>query len=169
MYKKEYMMFLLSRKIFYFFVACGLGLAVCLSSQNFYDYKTGDLNLDGKIDILDLNLLQHSLLQRNSLASIGDQNGDNKVDVIDLQILFNRLEKKWQGKRTEVPVAFFQGYQQSTTNICKGSILKPYSGYLKETDYRASSLSPITEDRDRRNKTDIYFLTGFLCHAPPIC
>ncbi len=162
-------MLLFRKKIFYFFFTCGLGLVVCLSSQNFSKYETGDLNLDGKIDILDLNLLQHSLLQRNSLASIGDQNGDNKVDVIDLQILFNRLEKKWQGKRTGVPITFFQVQTQSTSNLYKGNIFKPYSGYVKETEYKASRLSPITEDRGRKLKTEPYFLTGFLCHAPPIC
>jgi len=162
-------MFLVGKKIFYFLITCGLGLAVCLSSQTFCNYGTGDLNLDGKIDILDLNLLQHSLLQKNSLASIGDQNGDNKVDVIDLQILFNRLEKKWQGKRTGAPIAFFQGHTQSTSSLCKNNIFKPYSGYVKETEYKASRLLPIPEDRGRRLQTEPYFLTGFLCHAPPIC
>ncbi|MGC8737215.1 MAG: dockerin type I repeat-containing protein [Candidatus Hydrogenedens sp.] len=163
------MMFLIGKKIFYLLLSCGVLFAFCLSNQNVCDYKTGDLNLDGKIDILDLNLLQHSLLQRNSLASIGDQNGDNKIDVIDLQILFNRLEKKWQGKRSQVPVAFVQVNSQSISNFCKGNIFKPYSGFVKETEYKATRLSPIPEDRGRRLKTEPYFLTGFLCHAPPVC
>lgn len=162
-------MFLFSKKIFYFLITCGLGLAVSLSSQNFCNHETGDLNLDGKIDILDLNLLQHSLLQINSLASIGDQNGDNKIDVTDLQILFNRLEKKWQGKKTGVPVAFLQVRTQSTSNLCKKNFLNHYSGYFKETENKAIRLSPILEDRSRKLKTEPYFLTGFLCHAPPIC
>jgi len=163
-------MVLLIKRTLCLFLIVGVALSVFFSSYNLYDFKTGDSNLDGKIDILDLNLLQHSLLQNNSLASIGDQNGDNKVDVIDLQILFNRLEKKWQGKRTSGPVDFLQGPIQLTQNtFSKGFVPNHFVNLIKDTEYKLTSLFFISGNRDHKLTAELQFLTGFLCHAPPLC
>ncbi len=163
-------MILFVKRTFYLFLIGGVVLSVFFSSHTSHDFKTGDLNLDGKIDILDLNLLQHSLLQKNSLASIGDQNGDNKVDVADLQILFNRLVKKWQGKRTTVLVDFLQGPIQIAQNIsCKGFVHNLFVNIIKDTGYKRTTFSFIPENREHKLTTELQFLTGFLYHAPPLC
>lgn len=163
-------MVLLVKKILCLFLIAGVIGSVFFSSHDFYYFKTGDINLDGKIDILDLNLLQHSLLQKNSLASIADQNGDNKVDVIDLQILFNRLEKKWQGKRTTVPVDFLQGPIQITQNtFFKGFLHNLFIGFVRDTEYEPSPFLFIPENRGHKITTELQCLTGFFCHAPPLC
>ncbi len=152
------------------FLICGVTLSVFFSSHNFHDPKTGDLNLDGKIDILDLNLLQHSLLQKNSLASIADQNGDNKVDVIDLQILFNRLEKKWQEKRAPITTDFLHAPIQITQKtLYRGVVFNLFVSFIKDTGHKPSPLLFIPENRGNKLTTKLQFLTGFLCHAPPLC
>ncbi len=161
---------LLVKKIFYVFLSLVVGVGFLLSSQNCSDCKTGDLNLDGKVNILDLHLLQHFLLQKNSFAVIGDQNGDNKVDVIDLQILFNRLEKKWQEKRTGLPVYSYINSTSIPVNILKGVITHSYANFNRGTEFTTSpSAKFLLERRDDKIKTEPYLLTGFLSHAPPIC
>ncbi len=163
-------MFFCNKKIICLFISIGLGLAVCFSNQNSFVFKTGDLNLDGKIDILDLNLLQQFLLQKNSLVSIGDQNGDNKIDVIDLQILYNHLEKKWQGKRTDTPVDFLQIHTQSLSHLlCRVSLINLRTSLFHGIEQKHPLLPRSPEDRTHKITKELHFLTGFLCHAPPVC
>lgn len=163
-------MTLFNKRIFCLFLIGGVALSVLVSSHKFYDLKTGDLNLDGKIDILDLNLLQHTLLQKNSIVSVGDQNGDNKVDVIDLQILFNRLEKKWQGKIATSPIDFLHAPVKITSNtLQKTGSINLFSSFNKETEHKPSPLLVTPKNKGHKPKTELQFLTGFLCHAPPAC
>jgi len=49
---------------------------------------TGDINGDGKVDVLDLQILTNAILGVSQPGK-GDLNGDGKVDVLDLQILTN--------------------------------------------------------------------------------
>jgi Dockerin type I domain len=49
-----------------------------------------DLNLDGAINILDLQVLVNAILSGNPDRS-ADFNGDGSVDVLDLQLLVNRI------------------------------------------------------------------------------
>ena len=46
--------------------------------------KKVDANKDGKIDILDLNIL---MVHWGETGGIGDFNGDGKVDILDFQSL----------------------------------------------------------------------------------
>ena len=54
-------------------------------------YPSGDTNLDGKVDAMDLNTLGVNWLQRETGLSGGDLNADGLVDVIDL----NRVGSRW--------------------------------------------------------------------------
>lgn len=48
---------------------------------------TGDINGDGKVDVLDLSVLAAHYGQTGQTQSTGDLNGDGKVTVLDLSIL----------------------------------------------------------------------------------
>lgn len=51
------------------------------------DYPTGDVNIDGKIDIKDASMIQKYLLSMISLSEfqkeLADVNGDGKINIID--------------------------------------------------------------------------------------
>jgi len=160
----------LYKKASYLFLCVGLVLSISISSHYFPENNPKDLNLDGKIDILDLNLLQSALLHESFATFVGDQNGDGKVDVIDLQILFNCVEKKWQGKGTRCPAYIallnkIKGPAQHSKEI----LTKQDVSFLKTTDVNIQSLSFRFNDEGLLPKQKSYSLTGFFCHAPPIC
>lgn len=58
------------------------------------EYKKGDINKDGKVDINDLEKLEHSYLY-NEIdkidVTVGDLNGDNKIDSSDITELKKQL------------------------------------------------------------------------------
>jgi hypothetical protein len=64
-----------------------LGGSLSLASQSLPDY---DLNRDGSINVLDVQILINALLAGTTTGR-GDLNGDGKVDVVDLQLLVNRI------------------------------------------------------------------------------
>jgi len=158
------------KKISYLFLCIGLVLSVFVSSFYFPENNQGDLNLDGKIDILDLNLLQSAMLRENFASFVGDQNGDGKVNVIDLQILFNCVEKKWQGKgtRCHAYIALLNKIKNSSQH-CKKIFTKHDISFLKITELNIKTPSFRPEYKGFLPKQKSYFLTGFLCHAPPVC
>ncbi len=52
----------------------------------------GDINLDGRVDITDLNLVVNAVLSNPGLSESGgnpDLNGDNRVDVTDLNMIIS--------------------------------------------------------------------------------
>jgi len=52
------------------------------------DFRTGDLNTDGKVDTIDLMLMASEWLKSDSLADIApDPDGDDIVNFIDFAIL----------------------------------------------------------------------------------
>jgi hypothetical protein len=65
--------------------------------------RTGDANVDGKVDAFDLNLLAAHWQSTGMLWSSGDFTGDGKVDAFDLNI----LAANWQfGVGGSVEAAF---------------------------------------------------------------
>lgn len=158
------------KEIIYLFLCIGLVLSISVSSFYLSENSQGDLNLDGKIDILDLNLLQSAMLSENFTTFLGDQNGDGKVNVIDLQILFNCVEKKWQEKGTRCPacIALIDKIKDPSLH-CKNLFIKHDISFLKITEYNIQTPSFRPEDKGFLPKQKFYYLTGFFCHAPPTC
>lgn len=157
------------KEIIYLFLCIGLVLSISVSSFYLSENSQGDLNLDGKIDILDLNLLQSAMLRENLATFVGDQNGDGKVDVIDLQILFNCVEKKWHEKGIRCPyIAFLNKIKDPSLN-CKNLFIKHDISFLNNIEYIIQTQSFRPEYKGFLPKQKFYYLTGFFCHAPPTC
>lgn len=55
---------------------------------------SSDLNLDGKVDVCDLSILQSVILGKIEGVYICDLNRDGKLDISDLQVLLNEIGKK---------------------------------------------------------------------------
>lgn len=79
-----------------------LSLTNSESGSEVTDLK-GDVNVDGKVDINDVKLLQDYILNKETITEQGfkngDMNSDNKVNVSDLAIL-----KEKAGKNSDKPV-----------------------------------------------------------------
>ena len=54
-------------------------------------YLRADANLDGVVDVSDLNVLRRNMFSKTCLVSNGDFNCDGVVDVSDRNILFEEL------------------------------------------------------------------------------
>jgi hypothetical protein len=59
---------------------------VYIDNVNLYQVPPGDLNLDGHVDFLDLNIFTGNWLKAGT-GLAGDLNGDGKVDFNDFGIL----------------------------------------------------------------------------------
>ncbi|MCA1902796.1 MAG: dockerin type I domain-containing protein [Candidatus Hydrogenedens sp.] len=158
------------KKYCYLFVISGVVCSFIFSGQFEQGYGSGDLNNDGRIDVIDLNLLHHSLLNGEVTGvSVKDQNGDGKVDVIDLQLLLNRLSRKWQEKGKGKPaheavLNVLSRYCQSN----KENIVKHQFSVINNIEQGSKKLCTIFREKTQISGKEPYFLLGFLCHAPPV-
>lgn len=59
-----------------------------------YEQKPGDINRDGKVTATDLVQLRQMVEGDRSKSGRADLNGDGSIDQIDLQILRERLAGK---------------------------------------------------------------------------
>ena len=63
-------------------------IVVVLSSKKVNNFKTGDVNGDGKVSNVDLVLVQRHILDMEKLTGLekirADTNNDGKVDIVDL-------------------------------------------------------------------------------------
>ncbi len=72
----------------------GSELAVSIRRTGPLDSLVGDLNLDGVVDVLDVQLCVNVVLGTETdpgIVSRSDVNGDNTVDVLDVQIIVNTV------------------------------------------------------------------------------
>ncbi len=71
-------------------VAAGMTLFGCISLPGQTSQPNFDVNRDGRIDVLDVQVLVNAILA-GAESGNGDLNGDGRIDAVDLQLLVNRI------------------------------------------------------------------------------
>lgn len=69
--------------------------------------QPGDVNGDGRVDVLDLSILAANYAKTSATAAQGDLNGDGRVDVFDLSILAANWSHSMQPPASKPVFAYY--------------------------------------------------------------
>ncbi|GEM_PF-6333022 len=128
-----------------------------------------DMNLDGRVDICDLSLLQSIILGKTEGLYVSDLNGDGKLDITDLQTLLNEIGKK-PGKSGDNRT-FSLATLISLANISakKEANANSHIHFFEENIYSLTSHNSrlVVLSKEPTHKSKLFLELGFMINAPP--